>query len=772
MTVPKPLIADKDGKTQLFRVSATVDWSSSSGAVEIYAVDKNGKKGTVHGECKLHFGDSSLWQAEWNRMAYLVRPALTRLHNDVEAGNTNLMKRGMAYRVFSTMVEYSSKYKGFEDVVLDSKELEGTAHVRFQTDDEEDDFFFSPYWIDSLGHLSGFVMNGNDAVDIRQTAYINHGWDSMRCADPKAFTSTKTYQTYVKMQPYNDSTRIGDVYVFDDAKIIAVFGGIKFQGIPRRILDNVLPPQGLAARVSAPPAAASPKKTASSKPKSPKRAAQAAPAAPNAAPIIDKAMSILADEIGMSVGELEETTEFNDVGVDSLLSLTISGKFREELSVDVESSIFTECPSVGSLCQYLSKNHTAAGSVAPSTPATPPVDDDFDKAEESSATSVSAEGDEDAVDETSTAIRNIIADEVGVSIAEIADDADFGELGMDSLMTLTISSRIRETLPKVEIGNEFFAENNTMSKVEDALGLKPKAAAKVTVAPAAEPQVISEPLPPPAVKPTETTPKASSILLQGSAKTATKTLWLFPDGSGSATSYAPLPKVSPDVVIYGLNCPFMKRPQDLTCPLEGLTPPYVAEIKRRQPTGPYSFGGWSAGGICAFDAAQQLIAQGEKVDNLIFIDSPYPIDLEKLPPKLYDFFKSIGMFGSGEQGPPDWLIGHFLAFVDSLDKYRAKPFRDGTAPAAHFLWAEDGVLKGVESGKVPEGYTNSDRDPREMRWLLEQRTDFSANKWDGLLGGKDNCRIETLAGVNHFSMMEGARAERVARFVQRSMGAA
>ena len=771
MTVPKPLIADKEGKTQLFRVSATVDWSSSSGAVEIYAVDKNGKKTTVHGECKLHFGDSSLWQAEWNRMAYLIRPALTRLHKDVESGNTNLMKRGMAYRVFSTMVEYSSQYKGFEDVILDSKELEGTAHVKFQTDDEEDDFFFSPYWIDSLGHLSGFVMNGNDAVDIRQTAYINHGWDSMRCADPKAFTSTKTYQTYVKMQPYNDSTRIGDVYVFDDAKIVAVFGGIKFQGIPRRILDNVLPPQGAAARVTAPPANGAPKKSAAAATKSPKKAAAAAPVQ-NEPPIIDKAMLILADEIGMSVGELNDATEFNDVGVDSLLSLTISGKFREELSVDVESSIFTECPSVGSLREYLSKNHTAAASAAPSTPATPPDEDALERADESSATSVSAGGDEDAVDESSTAIRNIIADEVGVSIAEIADDADFGELGMDSLMTLTISSRIREELPKIDIGNEFFAENNTMSKVEDSLGLKPKAAAKVAVAPAAEPQVVSQPSTPPAAQTPTTAPKASSILLQGSTKTATKTLWLFPDGSGSATSYAPLPKVSPDVVIYGLNCPFMKKPQDLTCPLEGLTPPYVAEIKRRQPDGPYSFGGWSAGGICAFDAAQQLIAQGEKVDRLIFIDSPFPIGLEKLPPKLYDFFKSIGMFGTGEQGPPDWLIGHFLAFVDSLDKYRAQPFKTGTAPAAHFLWAEDGVLKGVEQGKVPEGYTNSEKDPREMRWLLEQRTDFGSNNWEGLVGGKENCRIERFEGANHFSMMEGGKSERVARFVERSMGAA
>ncbi len=227
MTVTKPLIADRDKKTQLVRASATVNWPAQSATVDFYTVAPGGKKIADHASCTIKYGDGNAWQAEFNRSAYMIKPCLRRLEKDVNEGETHKMKRGMAYRVFSSMVEYAPPYRGFEEVVLDSSELEGTAHIKFQTHEEDGDFLFSPYWIDSLGHLSGFVMNGNDAVDQKTTAYINHGWDSMRCADVRAFSSSKTYQTYVKMQPYDKTTRIGDVYIFEDDKIVAVYGGVK-----------------------------------------------------------------------------------------------------------------------------------------------------------------------------------------------------------------------------------------------------------------------------------------------------------------------------------------------------------------------------------------------------------------------------------------------------------------------------------------------------------------------------------------------------------------
>lgn len=345
-----------------------------------------------------------------------------------------------------------------------------------------------------------------------------------------------------------------------------------------------------------------------------------------------------------------------------------------------------------------------------------------------------------------------------VSIAEIADMTNLAELGMDSLMTLAVTGRMREELG-LEVASDLFGENNTIIAAADALGLKPKPAKISPPTPNKISSLVQKSLRSAVI------PAASSILLQGNPKIATKTLWLFPDGSGSATSYAPLSRISDDVAVYGLNCPYMKTPQDLKCSLEGITPPYLGEIRRWQPQAPYYFGGWSAGGISAFDAAQQIIVEGEEVSRLIFLDSPFPIGLEKLPSSLYDFFQSIGMFGTGKQGPPDWLIGHFLAFVDSLDKYRAVPFAAGKAPKTHTIWAMDGVCKFADRPR-PEA---AEDDPKEILWLLENRTDFGPNGWDDLLGGRENLVIETLDGANHFSMMEGEKARWLRDFIARGM---
>ncbi|MFN0085321.1 MAG: amino acid adenylation domain-containing protein [Blastocatellia bacterium] len=51
---------------------------------------------------------------------------------------------------------------------------------------------------------------------------------------------------------------------------------------------------------------------------------------------------------------------------------------------------------------------------------------------------------------------------------------------------------------------------------------------------------------------------------------------------------------------------------------------YVAEMRRVQPRGPYRIGGYSLGGILAYEMARQLVAAGEQVSLLVIIDSDSP----------------------------------------------------------------------------------------------------------------------------------------------------
>jgi len=57
------------------------------------------------------------------------------------------------------------------------------------------------------------------------------------------------------------------------------------------------------------------------------------------------------------------------------------------------------------------------------------------------------------------------------------------------------------------------------------------------------------------------------------------------------------------------------------CDIEGVAAGYLQEMRRVQPGGPYFFGGFSLGGLLAFEIARQLHEQGSKV-GLLFLVSP------------------------------------------------------------------------------------------------------------------------------------------------------
>ena len=58
--------------------------------------------------------------------------------------------------------------------------------------------------------------------------------------------------------------------------------------------------------------------------------------------------------------------------------------------------------------------------------------------------------------------------------------------------------------------------------------------------------------------------------------------------------------------------------------IEGMASLYVEEMRKAQPEGPYLLGGWSFGGVVAFEMARQLEEAGQEVSLLALIDSFAP----------------------------------------------------------------------------------------------------------------------------------------------------
>ncbi|MET0399846.1 MAG: amino acid adenylation domain-containing protein, partial [Longimicrobiaceae bacterium] len=65
-------------------------------------------------------------------------------------------------------------------------------------------------------------------------------------------------------------------------------------------------------------------------------------------------------------------------------------------------------------------------------------------------------------------------------------------------------------------------------------------------------------------------------------------------------------------------------PDPAPAPVEAMAADYLDALRAAQPDGPYRLGGWSMGGVVAFEMARRLEAAGEAVDALVLVDSVAP----------------------------------------------------------------------------------------------------------------------------------------------------
>ncbi|HZV06903.1 MAG TPA: amino acid adenylation domain-containing protein [Gemmataceae bacterium] len=94
---------------------------------------------------------------------------------------------------------------------------------------------------------------------------------------------------------------------------------------------------------------------------------------------------------------------------------------------------------------------------------------------------------------------------------------------------------------------------------------------------------------------------------------------------GIVVCYQPLAhRLGDDRPVYGLRSRGLHGETELPASLEEMAAEYVAAIRAVQPHGPYHLGGWSMGGVVAYEMAQQLRKQGEPIGLLALLDTTIP----------------------------------------------------------------------------------------------------------------------------------------------------
>jgi amino acid adenylation domain-containing protein len=130
-------------------------------------------------------------------------------------------------------------------------------------------------------------------------------------------------------------------------------------------------------------------------------------------------------------------------------------------------------------------------------------------------------------------------------------------------------------------------------------------------------------------------PQSSLAAIQpGGSK---RPLFLVHPAGGHVFPYVHLARfLGSDQPCYALQARGLEDGQDPHTRIEDMAAYYILALQTVEPTGPYLLGGWSMGGVIAFEMAQQLHAQGQRVALLALLDSWIPTAEETFPEKDSD----------------------------------------------------------------------------------------------------------------------------------------
>jgi amino acid adenylation domain-containing protein len=135
-------------------------------------------------------------------------------------------------------------------------------------------------------------------------------------------------------------------------------------------------------------------------------------------------------------------------------------------------------------------------------------------------------------------------------------------------------------------------------------------------------------------------------------------LFLVHPGGGTALPYVDLTTaLRPDQPVYGLQAFGLEKGQTPIADVGQMGSLYLEAIRAIQPDGPYYLAGWSAGGVIAFDMANQLHRSGQNVAMLAMLDSYAPAALSPPPPgqETDDVQKLLSLLGDQVEVSADEL---------------------------------------------------------------------------------------------------------------------
>ena len=208
-----------------------------------------------------------------------------------------------------------------------------------------------------------------------------------------------------------------------------------------------------------------------------------------------------------------------------------------------------------------------------------------------------------------------------LGVRPIGPDDDFFELGGHSLLAMRLFHRIEQEYGQRLALSALF-EGRTVERLHRLLQ-QPQAGPYATAGEAVGGRPGAHAARPYAEGPPDQPPPFSVVAVQPLG--SRPPFFCLPPPDGGILRYQPLARgLGGDQPVFSVEVRGDTRALLVQRSVEAVAADLVRAIRAHQPEGPYLLGGYSFGGVYAFEAAQQLSAAGQRVPLLVLFDTPCP----------------------------------------------------------------------------------------------------------------------------------------------------
>ena len=187
--------------------------------------------------CKVIMGDGEDWAADANSNAYLYQSRLDLLSLFLANGQTSRLSQPEVYQKLPSFFNYD-KTLYIQEVLLNSGIPEAAATISFLPN--EGIYICNPQWLETLTQIPSLVVECGYG-STTGARFTCRSWKRMHILLP--LEPNIIYQVHVRMQPHRQtSSMVGDLHVFDEAgRIAAVIKQILFKRVSDSELDTAPP---------------------------------------------------------------------------------------------------------------------------------------------------------------------------------------------------------------------------------------------------------------------------------------------------------------------------------------------------------------------------------------------------------------------------------------------------------------------------------------------------------------------------------------------------